>query len=106
MANNVEETTQIDSRLPNKLTNKLYNNRTNCLIHYIGCGTRALGPIEPLVTGAARSALLGDSVALCNYQYTANFPTKHNIWIPYSYLYYTLQYVSVDVGYTMYLTSS
>ena len=87
MANNLEETTQIVSRLANKLTNKLHINRTNLLIHYIDCGTRALGPIEPLVTHAARSALLGDTVALCNYQYTANFPTKHNIWIPYSYLY-------------------
>ena len=90
----------------NKQTNKLHTNRTNRLIHYIGCGTRALGPIEPLVTGASRTAQFDDNVALCNYQYTANFPIKHNIWIPYCYLYYTLQYVSLDLGYTMYLTST
>ena len=70
-------------------------------MYYIVCGTRALGSIEPLVNSAARSALFGDTVALCNYQYIANFPTKPNIWIPYSYLYYTLQYVSVDVGYNV-----
>jgi hypothetical protein len=35
MANKLEETTQKFSRLASKLTNKLYTNRTNCLIHYI-----------------------------------------------------------------------
>ena len=48
-------------------------------MYYIVCGTRALGSIEPLVNSAARSALFRDTVALCNYQYIANFPTKHNI---------------------------
>jgi len=42
MANKLEETTQIISRLANNLTNKLHTNRTNWLIRYIGCGTRAL----------------------------------------------------------------
>ena len=78
MVNNLEETTQIISRISNKITNKLRTNMTNWLMHYIGCGIGALGPFESLGTPAARRALLDDNVALCNYQYVANYPTKHN----------------------------